>query len=213
MQVLNKWFVILLAASFMWTSAMAQKTGPSVKDTQFPANYQLNSRDAGYVEDFSGDFPPAMWQNVIVAGDDQWEQFEGTDYYAAEYGGFSGDDDAAEMISPRFDLTASDSDMLSFIYVNEEWFGDQNVLEVYLSTNGGTDWTLLETYDYDTGDTFESVEIDLEGYDQTDNAHIKFKGINYFGYAIQVTDVQMPVLYYQAPVNVAASPASSSSLN
>ena len=214
MRHINKFVAILMTVSLMISvnAAMAQKSGSPFKSGDMPANYQMNTRAAGFTEDFSGEFPPMLWQNNIITGDHSWEQEEGDDYFAAAFGGFSGDGESADLISPRIDLTTSDSDVLSFIYMNEDWLGDQNVLEVYLSTNGGTDWNLLDTYDYNTGETFEEVEIDLEGYDQTDNAHIKFKGINYFGYAIQITDVQGPAYYYNAPAGFTAeaSPESTS---
>jgi len=160
-------------------------------------------------EGFEGTFPPTDWTNTTISGH-AWKlstseahtgsnsaEFEGTDYE-----GYNSD-----LITPRLDLTAGGSDELTFWIQNEDWDGDQNVCEVYISTDGGSTWALLATYDTDIP-AFEEKTLDLEtAITQTDNAYIKFWGEDNYGHGVFIDDVLGPELYVPTTPIFSVDPA------
>ncbi|MCK4358697.1 MAG: choice-of-anchor J domain-containing protein, partial [Candidatus Cloacimonetes bacterium] len=142
-------------------------------------------------EGFEGYFPPDGWQNIMITGH-AWEQssaYAHSGTYSAKYKGTSSGG-TGELITPLVDLTLCENDILSFYIQNKVWAGDQNVCYLYISTDGGTIWTLIHTFDTDMPN-FEYWEFDLESYDQTDNTFFKFVGEDNWGYGIYIDDVYM----------------------
>ncbi|MEA3504389.1 MAG: hypothetical protein U9R32_04245, partial [Bacteroidota bacterium] len=68
MRKFTKLLALMMVLMMSVTSFAQQKSGSSLNECSFPVNYQQNSRDVAFTEDFTGDFPPAMWQNNILVG-------------------------------------------------------------------------------------------------------------------------------------------------
>jgi len=78
------------------------------------------------------------------------------------------------------DATASYE--LTFSYCNEffsgGWGSYQNTLQIYISTNGGGAWTLIRTYNSDTGPNWVNETVDLSAYAGSGTSfRIRFRGI------------------------------------
>lgn len=57
--------------------------------------------------------------------------------------GPSGAGDTTRLVSPVLDLTTLVSPQLNFWYAQEDWFGDQNITNVYYRTSATAAWTFL----------------------------------------------------------------------
>ncbi len=109
---------------------------------------------APFYESFETSSPSVdCWSNVYVADTRDWTIGSGssggviTSAYAgsqnAVFVSASGGPDTTLFVSPRIDLSAMISPQLSFWYAQEEWFGDQNVTNVYYRASETDPWTFL----------------------------------------------------------------------
>ncbi len=149
-------------------------------------------------EGFEGTFPPTGWTSVMVA-DHDWTQ-EADAYAGSSAAGYAGTANAGEAIltSPRLDLTAGTADNLSFWYKAADWLGDQNELYVEYSSDGGTTW--VEIAHLMNAEDYTQQSFDLEGQTQTDDAYIRFRAIDLYGYPVLVDNVVGPMLYGTNPI-------------
>ncbi|MBN2829333.1 MAG: choice-of-anchor J domain-containing protein [Candidatus Cloacimonetes bacterium] len=144
-------------------------------------------------EGFEGTFPPTDWTNTTVTGHAwvQYNQFH-TGAFAAGYAGTSAGGEGI-LMTPRLDLTAGTADAISFWYKQADWAGDQNELYVELSTDGGTNW--IELAHLMNAEDFTQVTYNLETYTQTNNAYIRFRALDTWGYYTLIDDLTGPNLF------------------
>ncbi len=109
---------------------------------------------APFYESFETSSPSVdCWSNVYIADTRDWTIGTGssggaiTSAYAgsqnAVFVSASGGPDTTLFVSPRIDLSAMISPQLSFWYAQEEWFGDQNITNVYYRASETDPWTFL----------------------------------------------------------------------
>ena len=91
------------------------------------------------------------------------------------------------LLTPVLDLS-SGAYMLKFSHVQPEWAGDQNILTVEISTDGGINWTQIVEYT-DNIDHWVDELITLDNFSLTATTQIRFIGTNHWGYAIGLDDV------------------------
>ena len=128
------------------------------------------------------------WTNEYVSGTANWtfdtgsssgaitDAFEG-DKNAVFVSEFGTNDPISKLVSPTFDFTGLDSVALSFAYGQESWFGDQNVLKLYIM-GPSEQWTLVNEY------LLEVPEWTLDTVYISDTVQkIAFEGINNYGHA------------------------------
>ena len=98
----------------------------------------------------------------------------------------SGRNDESSLQMPSFDLTGLTNPTLTFWFSNQEWSGDQNVLEVYYRTSSTGTWTLLTTHNSNVSSwTLDSLSLP----NPSATYQIKFKGISDYGYGINIDDI------------------------
>jgi hypothetical protein len=140
-------------------------------------------------EDFEGTFPPADWVVTNNGGTCVWERndvwgrpnYAGGDGYCAD-----ADSDACgsgttmdtDLITPSMDLSTVTGAMFSFItsYNDISSGATSDLAMVDISTDGGTTWTNLLTWDedHDASGPGEEVMIDLSPYCGNADVQIKF---------------------------------------
>ncbi len=105
------------------------------------------------------------------------------------------------LISPTIDLSSAAVDpTLEFWMFRDDGFSlSADMLQVKLSTDGGSTWTLLATYDrYSSlGDYWELKSLTLTGAAGQSNVKIGFEGITDFGNDIQIDDI---IVYAPSPM-------------
>ncbi len=150
-------------------------------------------------EDFeSSSNIPNGWTQNQTAGTATWTINNGgvNGHPAAAHGGSrnarlsdtSGTDDTTRLISPVFDTTGHINISLNFWHAQENWFGDQDELKVFYSTNGGTSWTELEHY---TSSLPDWTERTLSIPASSATTRIAFEGNAKYGYGACVDDIQV----------------------
>lgn len=132
-------------------------TGLTAGDTLFSFNASC-TRCAPFTAPFFESFETTSasvdcWSNVYVADTRDWTIGSGssggaiTSAYAgssnAVFVSANGGPDTTLFVSPRIDLTALISPELNFWYAQEEWFGDQNITNVYYRASESDPWTFL----------------------------------------------------------------------
>jgi hypothetical protein len=128
------------------------------------------------------------WTNEYVSGTANWT-FDTGSSLGAITNAYEGDKNAvfvsesgtndpiSKLVSPTFDFTGLDSVALSFAYGQESWFGDQNVLKLYIM-GPSEQWTLVNEY------LVEVPEWTLDTVYISDTVQkIAFEGINNWGHA------------------------------
>jgi hypothetical protein len=94
-------------------------------------------------------------------------------------------DPITKLVSPRFDFTGQDSVALVFAYAQDDFAGDQNVTKVYVQGQNST-WTEIQSY------TLNVDEWTVDTLFLADTTYqFAFEGINNWGYANVVDDVQV----------------------
>lgn len=175
----------------------------------------------GAYEGFEGSiFPPVGWTQ------------QGNGWYKYGYG-LTGDASAvcgfpenANLITPRLDLSSSESQALQFSYfedfepMSDDSEGPANYFKVYLSTNGGSSWNeIFNSEGYDVN-AIQNITLELDGKG-SDNCYVRFSSyIPNFSMSdfddipdysiVYIDDVVLPHLYgrNQAPASSKAiSPA------
>ncbi len=148
-------------------------------------------------EGFENGFPPQDWENTIISGH-AWVQSTNfyTGYHAAGFNGTSNRGSEGVLITPRLDLTASETDELSFWYKAADWSEDQNELYIEISTDGTETW--IEIDHLLNAEEYESHTYNLETYAQTNNAYIRFRAIDDYGYPTLLDEIVGPEIYIDA---------------
>jgi hypothetical protein len=170
---------------------------------------------APYFESFEANSPTVgCWTNVFVADTFSWTLGTGstggvvTSAYAgsqnAVFVSSNGGPDTTLFVSPIIDMTALISPQLSFWYAQEEWFGDQNVTNVYYRTSSTAPWTFLFG-DNANRNTWTQALVSLPNPSST--YQIAIEGINNWGHAnvIDSLSITEAALICAAPDSVAAS--------
>jgi len=141
-------------------------------------------------------FPPMYWSTNVI-NDHDWIRGQGYDSYASAMYLSSENNGIAELITPRLDLTVSETDSISFYYESSshEWVG-QDSLEILISTNGGENWRELGFLGMVSEFTYFS--FDLEEYEQTNDTYIKFVAHDHDGLDIRIDEVKGPKINIQA---------------
>ncbi len=170
---------------------------------------------APYFESFEANSPTVgCWTNVFVEDSLTWTIGSGssggliTTAYAgtqnAVFESASGGPDTTLFVSPIIDMSALVSPQLSFWYAQEEWFGDQNVTNVYYRASATDPWTFLFG-DNTNKNTWTQALVSLPNASST--YQIAIEGINNWGHAnvidsLSITDA---ALVCTAPDSVAAA--------
>ena len=123
-----------------------------------------------------------MWGLGTVSSSGSYSSYSG---YSAYLPG-TGSDAVCALISPVLDLTGFDSATVSFVYINPDWSGDQNVLSVKYR-NGETDsWTNLATY---SSDVTSWTPITLHIPTVSSTLQVGFFGEDDYGYCIGLDSI------------------------
>jgi len=170
---------------------------------------------APYFESFEANSPTVgCWTNVFVADSLSWTLGAGSSggvissAYAgtqnAVFASASGGPDTTLFVSPIIDMSALISPQLSFWYAQEEWFGDQNITNVYYRASATAPWTFLFG-DNTNRNTWTQALVSLPNASST--YQIAIEGINNWGHAnvidsLSITDA---ALICTAPDSVAAA--------
>jgi len=170
---------------------------------------------APYFESFEANSATVgCWSNVFVADTFSWTLGTGstggaiTGAYAgsqnAVFVSTNGGPDTTLFVSPVIDMTALISPQLSFWYAQEEWFGDQNVTNVYYRASASDPWTFLFG-DNANRNTWTQALVSLPNPSST--YQIAIEGVNNWGHAnvidsLSITDAAQ---ICTAPDSVAAS--------
>lgn len=101
---------------------------------------------APFSEDFElGVFPPECW--TLSAGTNLWllgaASGYGTGSYSAESDFYDYSSGSQDLITFQFDASAMASPTLKFDWAYSTYSGEVDEMDIYYSTNAGTNWTLL----------------------------------------------------------------------
>ncbi len=91
------------------------------------------------------------------------------------------------LISPMMDLSGATEATLGFTYVNRDWSGDVDTLDVYYRVNGGPWQPLFHTTE--SHELWEKVEIPLTGL--ASGYQIAFKMTDDYGWGVGIDEVQI----------------------
>ena len=98
--------------------------------------------------------------------------------------------DETSLVTPTLDLSAGVF-KLSFQHIQATWFGDQNTLAISISTDGGQNWTEIETFFTDIS-VWTPREYNLGDYvTLSATTQIRFTGTIAYGYAIGLDEVRV----------------------
>lgn len=144
-------------AQIMYDAAMTSATSGNIviktngKETSVAVRATKKMLPDGYTfegfENCENVFPPAGWSNT---GD--WRVYSSPiEGYLAAVTSANMNNKPQELITPRLD-GSSGSITFEFTYydyfIDEDGLGADNVVNVYFSNNGGTSWSLLDSFDW-----------------------------------------------------------------
>ncbi len=150
-----------------------------------------------YLEDFETAVPPVCWSDNIVSGSANWTQATANGNASiSPYGGsnmalFSSSNyngDAAELISPNFDLTGLTTPNLSFWHTQVDWGGDQDTLGVFYRTSSIGTWTYLTSV---TTSVTAWTEVNINLPNPSADYAIMLRARSGYGYGVTVDDFQV----------------------
>lgn len=141
------------------------------------------------------------WQNT----DSKWfigssasgghSAYSGTSAFANGTG--SGSD---ILLSPIFDISGYESAVLSFVYINPVWSGDQNELTVTYRNSADSAWNILGVYDYNVG-SWTPVSLVIPTVSNT--TQIAFNFADDYGYCVGIDSLVLaPVSTYDITIGV-----------
>ena len=96
---------------------------------------------------------------------------------------------STSLMTPNINL-ASGNFKLSFNHVQRTDFGATNVLYVEISTNGGSTWTTMKTYNATVQNKTEQI-IDMSSYSTTAQTRIRFRAVSNLGPGILIDDINV----------------------
>ena len=175
-----------------------------VEETPALQEYTLPFTETFESNSSSRDF----WTNVNVAGTANWTYGTGSSggTLVTAHGGtlnakfvstVGSNTPITKLVSPKIDAGNNTAAYLQFYHANPDWLGDVNALKVYYRADETSEWVELFSQT-DPVETWTKQTIQLPGVSST--MQIAFEGINNFGRANVIDDVQ--VLPGQAPMVV-----------
>ncbi|QTV05268.1 T9SS-dependent choice-of-anchor J family protein [Faecalibacter bovis] len=140
----------------------------------------------------------AGWTQQNVLGNRNWTFAAGSNggittanngqLNARFYSGSGVSSPVTKLITPMIDAGSVSDAYLQFSYAQPNWFGDNNALKVYYRTSDSEDW--IKIYDSPGAvDAWKEKRIQLPAL--SSELQIAFEGINNYGYANIVDDVQI----------------------
>lgn len=107
--------------------------------------------------------------------------------------GPSGAADTTRLVSPVIDMSALINPQLSFWYAQENWFGDQNITNVYYRASANDPWTFLWG---DNADVSSWTQAIMSLPNPSSTYQIAIEGINNWGHAnvidsLSITDAAL----------------------
>ncbi|MDV7392098.1 hypothetical protein RZS08_12115, partial [Arthrospira platensis SPKY1] len=91
--------------------------------------------------------------------------------------------------TPNLNL-ATGNYVLKFKHIQRNWEGDINDLVIRISTNGGSTWTVVQTFNQHVANATERV-INLNAYPLTATTQLQFVSVNRYGYANVLDDIEV----------------------
>ncbi|MBU1368337.1 MAG: carboxypeptidase regulatory-like domain-containing protein [Bacteroidetes bacterium] len=85
-----------------------------------------------------------------------------------------------KLVSPVIDFTGYVSASLNFFYAQEDWWGDQNITNVYYRISDTDPWVQLASYPFNVS-SWTEITIDLPNL--SDTYQVAFEGVNNWGRA------------------------------
>ena len=158
----------------------------------FSVNWQAKAQ---FSENFDAGVPGSMTQ-VHINNAIDWTGCNGDSgpaacpYNGAESAQLFEDDynnSQTALVTPVMDLS-SGAYQLKFSHVQPEWSGDQNTLNVEISTDNGASWTQIVEYLDDISDWIDETIL-LDNYTLTATTQFRFIGTVNYGYAIGLDDI------------------------
>lgn len=104
------------------------------------------------------------------------------------------------LLSPIFDISGYESAVLSFVYINPVWSGDQNELSVTYRTSADSAWNLLGVYSTNVG-SWTPVSLVIPTVSST--TQIAFNFADDYGYCVGIDSLVLaPVSTYDITIGV-----------
>ena len=104
------------------------------------------------------------------------------------------------LLSPIFDISGYESAVLSFVYINPVWSGDQNELTVSYRNSADSAWNILGVYDYNVG-SWTPVSLVIPSPSST--TQIAFNFADDYGYCVGIDSLVLaPVSTYDITIGV-----------
>ncbi len=104
------------------------------------------------------------------------------------------------LLSPIFDISGYESAVLSFVYINPVWSGDQNELTVSYRNSADSAWNILGVYDYNVG-SWTPVSLVIPTVSST--TQIAFNFADDYGYCVGIDSLTLaPVSTYDITIGV-----------
>lgn len=104
------------------------------------------------------------------------------------------------LLSPIFDISGYESAVLSFVYINPVWSGDQNELTVTYRNSADSAWNILGVYDYNVG-SWTPVSLVIPTVSST--TQIAFNFADDYGYCVGIDSLTLaPVSTYDITIGV-----------
>src|SRR5690606_11740816 len=94
---------------------------------------------------------------------------------------------STSLSTPVLDLS-SGVYKVTFNHVTKSWGGDINELHVEISTNGGSTWTVMQSYLEETANV-TARSITLSPFNPTATTQVRFRAVNHYGYRLILDDV------------------------
>lgn len=105
-------------------------------------------------------------------------------FYAGNYTAYS-----TALSTPTLDLS-SGVHKVKFTLAKRSWAGDINELHVDISTDGGTTWSVMESYLDEVYDPTD-YSITLSPFNPTATTQVRFRAINHYGYRLILDNVEI----------------------
>ena len=104
------------------------------------------------------------------------------------------------LYTPTFDISGYESAVLSFVYINPDWSGDQNELSVTYRTSADSAWNLLGVYSTNVG-SWTPVSLVIPTVSST--TQIAFTFADNWGYCVGIDSLTLaPVSTYDITIGV-----------
>ncbi len=152
-------------------------------------------------EGFETAVPPTGWTSNILTGSTDWDQ-DGTDSHSGSYSAsfvVSSYGNSAELYTASMDISALTTPMLSFWHLQEDWYGDQDSLQVYYRTSAAGSWTLLASYTSSI-DAWTQEVLSLPS--PSADYWVRFVAYGEYGYGVFLDDVEVYETTGPAPAAV-----------